>query len=330
MTGPAKLPHLFFHAPCFDGVVSAALILRHLVEPHMLDAVKLEPVNYDEKDKWLDRRLPRDSAVVDFLYHPDAHFWVDHHRTTFLTSAAESDYRSRLSRGDQWQWYDSSADSAARVIWTRLHDAAPVDAARSTEIVRWADIVDAARYENVTQAVCAQSPALRVARSLARDRDRLHSTWLVRELSRRSLDDVAADARVRDRADGMDREVRDGLARLKAATRLTDDGVAVFNVDARDVVVNRYAPFLHYPSARYCAGILRWDDLAKVTAMRNPWMDFPSAPLGVMFAQVGGGGHERIGSVMLRGDRRVEAGAILHALLASIREWEDAPRLEPA
>lgn len=49
--------------------------------------------------------------------------------------------------------------------------------------------------------------------------------------------------------------------------------------------------------------------------MRNPWWDFSSLPLGRIFEKFGGGGHQRVGSLLLRRDRSQDATEIVKSLL---------------
>jgi hypothetical protein len=98
-----------------------------------------------------------------------------------------------------------------------------------------------------------------------------------------------------------------GIERLRRGARLEHDGLVIFDVDASEVSVSRYAPYLLFPNARYSAGIVRSKDGAKVTAMRNPWIEFDSVPLGPICAQLGGGGHHRVGSIALQELRRRES-----------------------
>src|SRR5687767_2266784 len=78
---------LYFHSACVDGLVSAALCtwLRLHEDPaHAFEA--WEPVDYLSKDVWRQRDLGPHAAVVDFLFHPGATWWFDHHGSTFGNS----------------------------------------------------------------------------------------------------------------------------------------------------------------------------------------------------------------------------------------------------
>jgi nanoRNase/pAp phosphatase (c-di-AMP/oligoRNAs hydrolase) len=56
--------------------------------------------------------------------------------------------------------------------------------------------------------------------------------------------------------------------------------------------------------------------------MRNPWREFPSVPLGDIFSRFGGGGHQRVGALILPTERIADARAILDQILFELRTEE--------
>ena len=109
-------------------------------------------------------------------------------------------------------------------------------------------------------------------------------------------------------------KIKAGLKQFKKSAWLEDDGIVEFDVDARNAVVSRYAPYYVYPSARYSAGITRHVSGIRVTAMRNPWREFQSVRLGRIFEQFGGGGHERVAALILPSERAPEARAVISSI----------------
>jgi len=86
---------LYFHYPCFDGLISAALAWEFLEAQKGWRVGELCPVNYTVRNSWLASELKHPCAIVDFLYHPSADFWADHHATSMLNKEAEADYQRR-------------------------------------------------------------------------------------------------------------------------------------------------------------------------------------------------------------------------------------------
>jgi len=116
-----------------------------------------------------------------------------------------------------------------------------------------------------------------------------------------------------------------GLNRVREFAHLRDEDIVVCQLDTtNDEIISRYAPFFFFPLARYSIVLLRKKGSAKITAMRNPWIEFQSVPLGKIFEQYGGGGHQRVASVILAGDRSNDAEYIVNDLVSEIEKQETA------
>lgn len=285
---------LLFHSPCFDGIASAVLASDYLRNREQWDSIECESVDYGVRETWLSTRFRERTAIVDFLFHPDAAFWADHHRSAFLNEELRRDFASRSHNSFI---YDSRADSCAGLLWRHFAETASYRNESFAELVKWAEKIDAARYDSVDEALSFEHPALRISASLALGGDG-YPEQLVAELSEKTIDEVSEIPEVRSRFVQFASSMSEGLSRMKASARLRDD-IAVFDVDARDVIVPRYAPYRFFPRALYSVGVVRYEDGAKITAMRNPWLDFESVPLGDIFTRFGGGGHQRVASALI-------------------------------
>lgn len=316
----AERYNLFFHAPCFDGLTSAALAWDFLETRRDWTKVRPRGVNYGVSSKWL--RLPGSTpfAVVDFLYHPRAEFWADHHATTFLTQSLERDFNRRRSRG---LVYDRRAPACADLLWRHLWSTYRYRNERFEQVVEWATRIDSAAYRTVDEAISGTAPALSISMALSQFSDAAECEPLVSLFRTMSLDEIAAHPIVRRRAVRARRLLEGGLRRFERGSRLDDD-IVVFDVDAGRTLVSRYAPYWYFPKARYSAGIVRGEGQTKITAMRNPWLSFGSAPLGAIFRQIGGGGHERVGSVLLKPAEARHAAALLARVVDAIRMHDRA------
>lgn len=301
---------LFLHFPCFDGVVSAVLASSFLEKVHGWAVDALEPVSYDIKDQWLDRVLPAPSAVVDFLYHPQAEFWADHHSTSFLTTEAKADFERRRS---SWLLYDGKRGSCASLLWSHVREHLPRKS-NFEEMVRWAEKIDSASYDSVEEAIASRHPALVLTRSLAVEPDQAYLEFLVFGLRQHSLEEIAESNEVRRRFDEAESDSALGLKYIAKNIHLVG-GVALFDVENNGAFLNRYAPYYFYPKALYSIGIVRFENSTKITAMRNPWLNFESVNLGDFMKGFGGGGHQRVGSVIVPNDQTDKISQVVSDLL---------------
>lgn len=315
---------LYLHFPCFDGVVSSVLTCEYL-ESQGWKFGRFCPTSYTLRPAWLSTRLSAPCAVVDFLYHPDAKFWADHHLTTFVNESARNDF-VRRKENESWLFYDTKAGSCALLLWEKLADFFETEASpRFREMVDWANRIDSARYSSVEEAVLGDEPAIQISFSLARNSSRDYCEFLIRALRRGTLRSVARLPEVRKRYQETRALIEVGLSRFRSSAQLVDGDIVVFDVEAKEKdMISRYAPFFFFPHARYSIGILRRAETAKITAMRNPWIEFKSAPLGSLFERFGGGGHQRVGAVILGKDRYSKARMILNRMISEIRKTETA------
>lgn len=314
-----KAATLYLHFPCFDGVVSGVLAVLFLEKSRGWKFTTIKPVNYHSKETWLETPLPKRSAVVDFLYHPRAEFWADHHSTTFLTDEVKASFEERKGPA---RIYDRQSGSCACLLWREIGVSLAPNA-RLEEMVRWAQKIDSAAYESVDEAFSTDHPALIIRSSLAvdDDPDPEYCRFLVTTLRTASLQEVAQTKQVQERFVKARQLTAKGLERMRQlkAVRLAGD-VVVFNVNREAVLVDRYVGFLFHPQARYSVGVIHSDKGTTVTAMRNPWLDFESANLGEFMRQFGGGGHQRVGALILPKDRESESEEVVSRLLNDLRQ----------
>lgn len=308
--------HLYFHAPCFDGIVSAVLAWDFFEARCGWRSVALHPVNYDLRGGWINRPLQHPAAVVDFLYHPRADFWADHHLTTFLSQEMEAQFRRR----DRSQmFYDRNAGSCAEVIWRGLKTRFRYRNEKFRPLVRWAARLDAAKYRSVDEAVFAKLPVLQIARTLALGNDRRYAAYLVRLFKELKIDEIAAMEPVLRRYQRAQARLELGLRRMRQSIKVGPGGIATYDVRSANALVNRYAPYVYAPRAPYVAGIVRGSDSVKVTVQRNPWKKPGRIALGEILQSFGGGGHTQVGSVILRGKKAKKARAVLQSVVKKIR-----------
>ncbi|MGH9644545.1 MAG: hypothetical protein ACRD3Q_19245, partial [Terriglobales bacterium] len=193
------------------------------------------------------------------------------------------------------------------------------DGDRYGDMVAWAEKIDSAEYISVDEAILGDHPALKINVSLmSPSSNDDYSRWLVQQLRRLSLAEVAGLDEVRSRYSELRTRLRTSLRRMVGKVRLYN-GVATLDIRAgRNGVISRYAPYHFFPDAPYSISVVRNPDAIKITAMRNPWQDFRSVPLGKMFRKFGGGGHERVGAVVVKADDADRVKEIVDSVLGRL------------
>lgn len=313
---------ILYHANCFDGAASAALLGRFFRErpgdrPDRLDQ---EPVQHRQGDPFPPDAFDADvNAVVDFRYSPSPRldWWFDHHQSAFHRPEWRADFERQASPRKFW---DPAAPSccgfAARVLEERFGWSAP----DLGELVRWADIIDAARFPSAAVAVRLEEPALRIMTLLEATAERALPDRVIEAMRSRPLGAIAEEPWVRSSlAPILEEHLRTvevvrRLARLEGgvvAVDLTGSGVETFN---------KFIAYDLFPEARYAVAVSQDRARAKVSVGSNPWARAPrSHDIARICERYGGGGHPAVGAVSLDPGRVVEAHRIAAEIAAALR-----------
>jgi hypothetical protein len=279
----------------FDGMVSAA-ILAHCLRARGED-VRWAGLNYDQRADWENFQAGQRFAIVDFHFHPRAEYWFDHHPTTFLSPALRAQYRA----SERWSWDEDSPSCPPLILrHAEAHWGTP-PTPRFQEMARWSDVIDAARFEDVQQALFGDAPALRISRALAAAPDPNWSDTLVRDM----VDaDLATVARRPDVERAWQRAARNrdlALRQFPPLVHSTEQHVVLYDASSNKIRRERFAAFFHHADALYSVGVIPTRSGFHVTAGQNPW----NAPesglhLGNVMERYGGGGHRAVGGANAR------------------------------
>ncbi len=114
---------------------------------------------FEEKDF-----IDGENAIVDFKYSasPKVTWWFDHHQSAFLTPEDQKDFERGQADGSQRmrKFFDPNYVSCTSFIAHIGQSKFGFDTAPLAELIKWADIVDGARYESAKAAVEMAAPAM--------------------------------------------------------------------------------------------------------------------------------------------------------------------------
>jgi hypothetical protein len=275
----------------FDGMVSAA-VLAHVLRERQGEDPLWKSVNYDQRADWASFEAGRRFAVVDFHFHPRAEWWFDHHPTTFLSE----ELRRQYAPSGRWLWDASSPSCPPLVLRHAVQHLAYAPPARFQEMARWSDVIDAARYKDVEQAIFGDTAALRIARALAAAPSPDWTDALVGGLVEGDLEAVAAREDV-DKAHQRASRNRDkALSQFPPTVQWKRDGVLFYDASSNHIRRERFSAFYHHPDIHYSVGVIPTRAGFHVTAGENPWNPpAPRAHVGELMETYGGGGHHAVG-----------------------------------
>lgn len=274
----------------FDGMVSGAL-LAHLLLARG-EAPVLRSVNYDQRTDWENFERGNRFAIVDFHFHPRAEYWFDHHPTTFLSPELEAQY----APSERWRWDPQALSCPPMILAHAAEHWGHVPSPRFKEMARWSDIIDAARFESVEQAIFGDAPALRIMRCLTAAPKPNWVDELALAMVDGSLEDVANRDDVERVYERASRNRDKALEQFPPTVRWHRDGVVFYDASSSNIRRERFAPFYHHPTAQYAVGVIPTRAGFHITCGENPWNPPEDGlHIGHMLEAHGGGGHRAVG-----------------------------------
>jgi hypothetical protein len=276
------LTDLHFHQD-YDGMVAAAMVYANLTYLPTLHAAQ-----YSTDLHWLSRDLGDSPAIVDFLFHPSAKLWIDHHHTTFLEDRHAAEFVP-----DDLHVLDQTAPSCPDIIqrlpWFEVTE-------HWREYVRWSNIIDAARYGSPAEANDVSNPHLMLSRLIAEISDQSLLVQLVDAITTRSVEEVLRIKDVQSINDSLVRREVELREVLLKTVRIVGD-VAILNQSSHRTPYRRYIAYERYPEVHYGIGIYRNDSGFVVSVGENPWNRSSNVDLGALCKEFGGGGRKSTAGV---------------------------------
>jgi len=315
---------IFFHDNCFDGATSAALFADFYRARHPGAEIALQGVQHRRGDPFAGLAMDGDdNACVDFRYSADPRmtWWFDHHVSAFQPH----ELRLHFEADDSGQkFYDPQAPSCAlflhRVLASRFEFLPSDPHGVWADLVRWADIIDSARFESARAAVEVGEPALRIMTWLEHNREPSLTHRLIGELGHRPLTEIVDEPWIAGPLLPLLEEHRRHVDIIKK--RAVRDGDVIFFDLTEDAVIahNKFIAYMLFPDTVYTVSLTRGPDRAKVSVGSNPWGPRPrSHNIAEICERFGGGGHPVVGAVSLPAQQLVRAREIAHLIVGELR-----------
>jgi hypothetical protein len=313
---------VLYHGNCFDGCASAALFSRFFVEREggRLDAIRYVPLHHGLGDPF-----PRDAfdadvnACVDFRFSasPSLHWWFDHHASAFSSPADRAAFERDATGRKFW---DPSAPSCAGFVARTLAERHGWRADDLGELVRWADVIDAARFDSAAAAGRVEEPALRIMTLLEATKDPQVPTRIIEAMQHRPLAEIAAEPWLAAPLAPLLERHRAAVEVIRRLARVEGGVVSVDLSDAGIESANKFIAYHLFPEAAYTVVVTRDPKRAKVSVGSNPWARPARAhDISKLCERYGGGGHAVVGAVSLGPDRLDDARRVAGEIAAALR-----------
>jgi hypothetical protein len=287
------------HDHCFDGAASAAFVTRFLQSKFYPDAAFQYTGLAHRADQLFEDSLFDGDAnvIVDFKYatHPNLTWWFDHHQSAFLSQEDAEHFRQDTSGR---KMFDPSFRSCTKFIAHIAETKFGYTAPDLEELVKWADIVDGALYDNARAAVEMNEPAMKLTLVIEGVKGHRIVEQIIRAMQTQPLDGIIKNPEIQAEYQRLHENHLQNIDLIRR-TGACDQGVIYFDlVDYGIEGYNKFIPYYLFPDSAYTVSVSTSSFRTKVSVGSNPWVREPLRHnLATICERYGGGGHPKVGAI---------------------------------
>src|SRR5437773_5963408 len=312
---------VLYHGHCFDGVASAATFTRFYLERLHPGSEIHDAALFDRRGNVFDEAMfdGGEAAIVHFKYSASKKLsWsLDHHQTALLTPPDEAHLRA--DRSGQ-KFLDASRKSCTEFIADVAQTEFGFDAEPLRDLIHWAHVIDGALYDSAAQCVELKEPALQLMQVIEGEPDERFIERIIRDLTRKSLGEVATSAEVGARFQPILKLHRETLEAIRRKA-IYDKGVVQFDlVDEGYEGFNKFIPYYLFPDATYTVALTRAPQRTKISVGSNPWAPRPRRHnIATICERYGGGGHAVVGAISFAPEEVDKGRAVLREIVEELQ-----------
>lgn len=296
----------------FDGRASAA-ILGDFFRTRGDSVAKYVPVNFDVKKKWPRLKFARPTAIVDFIYHPKAAMWFDHHRTPFI----KKEWKRSFRKSKNFQWDTTYASCCRQVLESLERNFGYRPPARLRALSRALDIVDGAQFRSARQTIMMKESYIKLDAFIDYEVKKKNKIlWLIRDLREKSLADIVSQPSVNKVVRTVAKKRMESLKYYRA-NMAVNGRVGFMDLTRKDVLELRFAPFFLKPRLAYAITLKKGRKNLHMTVGVNPWARSRSRfDISKIMQEYGGGGHKNVGGAEIQSHAR--AVSVAHEIIKKL------------
>ena len=300
---------VLYHGHCFDGVASAAVFTRFYRGRFHAEADVSYTSLMHRPGALFDEEMfdGDENAIVDFKYSRSERltWWFDHHQSAFLTPEDEEHFRHDTSGK---KFLDSESKSCTEFIAKIARERFGFEDDSLESLIQWAHVIDGALYESAAQCVELRAPALQLMQVIESVPDVDFIESIIRDLTTRTLDEVAMSDRVQQHFRPILAQHLETLEIMRRKGRYSNGVVQFDLVDDGIEGFNKFIPYYLYPQTTYSVALTRGSYRTKISVGSNPWAPRPRTHnIATICERYGGGGHAVVGAISFKPDE-VEKG----------------------
>lgn len=309
------------HGHCFDGVASAVAFTRFCQQHYREDgAFRYVACGYGAGQPTPESGFKEGAtnAVLDYRYSgsPLLSWYFDHHRTAFQTPKLRAEFERRRNEGRFF--FDETYSSCTKLIDDVARDQFSIELGLS-ELVEWADRVDAARFDSAAEAVDREHPVLKLVSVIEQHGEGDFLSKVINRLVTKPLLEIAESQTVRTKYAPIEARQKEYVERVQSRGKTVGRVALIDLTEKVTKTVGKFAAYAGFPHCTYSVVVGRLNSGLKIAIGYNPWCGKErDIDISAICARHGGGGHPFVGGISLPGDQVERAVALANKIVAEL------------
>jgi hypothetical protein len=265
------------------------------------------------------------NAILDFRFSalPEITWYFDHHVSAFVKPEDRSFYERAAAdgeaQGSRRMFHDGTYSSATKLIADVGQRRFGLDLAPTSELVRWADIIDSAAFASAKVAVERREPELQLMTVVEQLGDDAFLSKMVPRLLSEPLADVARSPDIVEAYEPLGRAHEAFVRLVEQRARCVGPVVAVDLSDQTIEVAGKFVTYALFPKSAYSVLLSRSKSKCKISIGYNPWSPIARThDIAALCERFGGGGHPVVGAISLPADGVDQAKAVMGSIVEDL------------
>jgi len=262
--------------------------------------ISFTPINYSPalKKKWASFKFKEPFIILDFLYHPRASWWFDHHQTSFITDKWREEFK-----GDKNHAFDSTKRSACDLMAGHFKKEFNYKPRKFiADLIKWATIIDSASYKSAKEALEGDQPAIKLNKAMgpanfSRNAEAKYFETLIKSLADEPIAKTIQIPTVKKEIKRIEKDEKEVKKIFKKISTVTGRAVFVDGTKTKAQLSNYFGCYF-YPKIDYTVTLEFYGRYYHLSVGKNPWKKTPiRVHIGEMLKKYGGGGHKTVGGM---------------------------------
>jgi len=262
--------------------------------------ISFTPINYSPalKKKWVSFKFKEPFIILDFLYHPRASWWFDHHQTSFITDKWREEFK-----GDKNHAFDSTKRSACDLMAGHFKKEFNYKPPKFVaDLIKWATIIDSASYKSAKEAIEGKQPAIKLikafySKNFENDAAVKYFETIIKSLAGEPIARTIQIPVVKKEIKRIEKDNKEVKKIFKKISTVTGRTVFVDSTKTK-AQLSIFFGYYFFPKIDYSITLEFYGDYYHLNVGKNPWKKTPAkVHIGEILKKYGGGGHKTVGGM---------------------------------